>query len=368
MPSINNDYENNTGTAGEPLSPNQPSQSLSNTSQRQIDALSASGSQISEIFQFKPTTPSHDNPKLEPSIISPGAADPAHHHSRDEHPPPAPTRSPSRFTSHDSYFSKQPGASGVEPQSPPSKRPKGPPASRSSRGVNNIAGPPPAFSTQRASFIVTTEDSRRPLPAYDHRGTPPRLTPQNLASLDAITSRIIKTESSVISGIKSSYHEAGNREIGGLPESAHESTLDTSDPAMIANALMESRQSRGEYYAGDEDDTLRGMGNGMTINGNASVERPRLGDRANTVGQSQEDLFLALANTDNNPVPLPNGSGTREKSDVSISLSLSYIPLNDGWYCTSLGCSLHVTCSTEPLLTTCLSSIHPESMVINDDR
>ena len=96
----------------------------------------------------------------------------------------------------------------------------------------------------------------------------------------------------------------------------NEPRLDDNDPAMIATALMESRQSREGYYEGDEDDTIHGTANDMTMNTNTLMGRPKLGERANTVGQSQEDLFLALASTDNSPASLPNVSVTREKNEV----------------------------------------------------
>ena len=302
-----------------PISPSPSSQALSTNSQRQIETISAPGSISSPrsvIVQSKRATRSDESPKLEPTPSSPGAADPAHHHPPDKIPSSASPAANSRLSCNTSYFSLQPGVSDAQPSNLTSNRPKGPPASRSSRGINNVAGPPPAWSTRRASsLIATTEDSRRASFAYDHRGTPPRLTPQNLASLDAITSQPVRVEGSLASGIEPSYHEAASRDVGGAQGSALGSGLNPFDTAMVATVLRESRQSRGEYYAGDAEDPLQGIS--RSSNGVESLERPRLGGRHDTVGQSQEDLFLALANADNEQASLTNGLGTREKNEVS---------------------------------------------------
>ena len=134
-------------------------------------------------------------------------------------------------------------------------------------------------------------------------------------------------EGSLVSGIESSYHEAANREIGGAQESALGSTLNPFDAAMVATVLRESRQSRGEYYAGDDEDPLRRIVT-RTSNGMDSLERPRLGGRSDSVGQSQEDLFLALANADNDQASMTNGSGTRERNEVSpINATSSFQPI-----------------------------------------
>ena len=324
MPTIANDEDHICS----PTSPAPSSQALSTTSPKQVNAPSlpdSSSSPSTVILPSKRATRPHDSPKLEPLPVD--AADRVHHPPQSDKPLPSASRA---HSSNASYFSQPPGTSNVQSSNSISSRPKGPPASRSSRGINNITGPPPAWRTRRASSLIaaTTEDSRRAL-AYDHRGTPPRLTPQNLASLDAITSQAessqpVNVEGSLVLGIESPYHEAANRDIEGAQDSALESRLDTLDPAMVAAVLRESRKSRGEYYAGDAEDPYRGMiKDRRTINGTDSTERPRLPERSEDVGQSQEDLFLALASADNDQASLTNRSERGRQNEVSTMNSSS---------------------------------------------
>lgn len=91
---------------------------------------------------------------------------------------PSSPSSPTPLASHSaSYFSPQPGASGNEARSPPSKRP---PASRSSHGIATSSGPPPALSTRRSY----NAEPRCPTPPSNPRAIHPPMV--HSTSIDSV--------------------------------------------------------------------------------------------------------------------------------------------------------------------------------------
>ena len=184
-----------------------------------------------------------------------------------------------------SYFAQQPGASGNEARSPPSRRP---PASRSSHGIETSSGPPPALSTRRS---YNAESPWRTPPPSDPGATHPPMV--HSASIDSIVRqpRCITNdpvEPIVLGGVR----PAQSREL------------------LIAEGGTKAMDGRHEIQSGSEEDqdlTLR-------INGHKlSNGRHTRNDSGQQPSQSsQEDLFLNLARADS---VVHDGSELSNKSE-----------------------------------------------------
>ncbi|MCJ1355478.1 MAG: hypothetical protein MMC33_005470 [Icmadophila ericetorum] len=223
--------------------------------------------------------------------------------------------SPLRTSPTRSYFSPQPGASGSKSGTPVLKRP---PASRSSHGINNHHGPPPALSTQRT---YSTENAWRISPSRDFAPLYPQLTPGALATLDAenrisgqkfdlaiLEARMVAEGNT--GGESSEAKGSVNKGLKGAEDTSGTiSTATQSRPSLIPDQVKEKTQA-----AAVSDGNLKFL----TVTDMSSI-----GDgqrrKANSERQSlssQEDLFLNLANTDTKPMKAADTTDNRRAPET----------------------------------------------------
>ncbi|KAL8795288.1 MAG: hypothetical protein Q9182_007550 [Xanthomendoza sp. 2 TL-2023] len=198
-----------------------------------------------------------------------------------------------------SYFSSQPGSSGIEARSPANRRA---PASRSSHGIPTANGPPPALITQRSYH-------------GDHWRNP---TPTELANLPP-----------------SSHRQPQAKESGSLPARKNSTNSKTSggirSEAMNGNGIERGATSIASSYRqrhiGEDDDTLRthdGTSKPHRHHGNSSNGWNRSGAPEDDHSySSHEDLFLHLARADaeaSNPSDTAKKTG-RRGSELGLSTS-----------------------------------------------
>ncbi|MCJ1274443.1 hypothetical protein MMC21_002239 [Puttea exsequens] len=168
-----------------------------------------------------------------------------------------------------SYFTPQPGASGLEPRSPQNRRP---PASRSSHGIETFSGPPPALSTQRS---YTGEAPWRNTPPISSRASYPQ-SPNATPSID-----------SIVNLTQTAPHEVFDYNPSVVARDARSIPLSNDGP------MATRRRSSGRRdETGDQDSTLR-------IHGE-EWERRKYNKNVVTKESisSNEDLFLNLARAD----------------------------------------------------------------------
>ena len=187
-------------------------------------------------------------------------------------PPSSPKARATPLSPRTGYFAPQPAASGVEPRSPPTRRP---PASRSSHGIETSSGPPPALSTQRS--YPTKPPWEQPLP-NDLGVTRPSLSrAQTTNSIDFIL-RLSQDKT--------------DKQIVADPVSAGSKGRRTSGATEDKKMLHNKRSTQED----DQDRTLRsleGIGRAPSRN-----KQSRYGREEEQSQSSHEDLFLNLAHTD----------------------------------------------------------------------
>ena len=200
-----------------------------------------------------------------------------------------------------SYFAHQPGASGNEARSPPSRRP---PASRSSHGIETASGPPPALSTRRS---YNAESPWRN-PSSDPRTTRPPII--HSASIDSV---VTQTDNSANDSTESNTLEG-----------AHQTRAQKSSTAEGGTIAMDGRYEVPPGIEEDRDSTLRI--NGHNIN-SARHDRKDSGQQPSQ--SSHEDLFLNLARADSvvDEGPAPSNRSERRRSRMrGLSLQQSREP------------------------------------------
>ena len=167
-----------------------------------------------------------------------------------------------------SYFALQPGASGNEARSPPSKRP---PASRSSHGIKTSSGPPPALSTRRS---YNAESPWRNPPSSDSRATHPPVV--HSSSIDSIVRQPHNNTNDPVAPIT----------LGGVRPAQSQELL------IVGGGTLKMDEPH-EIQSGSEEDqdlTIRINGHKGRHTRNESGQQPSQ--------SSQEDLFLNLARAD----------------------------------------------------------------------
>ena len=202
-------------------------------------------------------------------------------------PPSSVLLSPLQIAPAGSYFALRSSPSGAnELRSPNSKRP---PASRSCHGIDNSTGPPPALSTQRTQ---PCESAWKLSPAEDNTPSYPKLTPRALARLDA-------ANSAEVSGFVSTPREdteghnnvaAARRDDSHVEESRKEEGMSTTLTEHRSSRSMERDRKRYSLGA-DRNETSKRLSAHL-------AQRPQMPAEDN-VPSSQEDIFLALAQTEN---------------------------------------------------------------------
>ena len=187
------------------------------------------------------------------------------------------TKSSSRIPTSGSYFAHPPGSHpGPEPRSPVQRRPRPPPASRSSHGIETKSGPPPALSTQRS--YNNGDSPWRNQPAAESATTPSplrkRVGTDDSTSIDSI----LQTSTSI-------SHDRRNSEPPRVRDGAH-----TNSTTGTYTASGMTYEHNGQLLEEDQDRTLRMSGQRL---GMRRYTEPENGDQA-----SPEDLFLGLARED----------------------------------------------------------------------
>ncbi|KAL8829643.1 MAG: hypothetical protein Q9170_006080, partial [Blastenia crenularia] len=196
-------------------------------------------------------------------------------------PSSLPGSTPSLSTVRGSYFSSQPGSSGIESRSPANKRA---PASRSSHGIATAGGPPPALITQRSYH---GEAWRNPLDV--DQPNPPSAQSRIADRSGSSTLNRQNRSSYTMNGV------SGN----------HGATLSHTHPPTE-----------------EDDDTLR------TFDDSQKSNRPLLRSTHNQSEEdhsysSHEDLFLNLARTDSETGSILNSTTKTTRRDSQLGLSSS---------------------------------------------
>ncbi|KAL9599357.1 MAG: hypothetical protein Q9219_003890 [cf. Caloplaca sp. 3 TL-2023] len=210
-----------------------------------------------------PPTPTQQRPTSSPSALS--------------------TNTPSFPTTRTSYFSHQPGSSGIEAHSPANKRA---PASRSSYGIATANGPPPALITQRSYH---GESWRNPLQSHSN---PPIQNSRPKESAPATLQR---------------RNTLNSRTVGG-------SKLDPMNGMSGSHGIMPAN--------GDDDDTLRVLGGAQKpdrilpshANGLDIVDGPEE-DQSYSL---HEDLFLDIARADSEAGNILNSTAGTTTRDSQV--------------------------------------------------
>ena len=207
------------------------------------------------------------------------------------------TLPPSDLSTGGSYFTSQPGASGLEPRSPQNKRP---PASRSSHGIETSSGPPPALSTQRS---YNGEIPWR---------SPPPIVPR---TLHALSSNPINTTHSIDSIVRLSQrttNEGSGSNSSIVARTARSKSLEN-------DGLMSTMAGKSNGNLASEDDrdsTLR-------MYGKQWEERRHDGNNGirEQSASSNEDLFLNLAKADSVSGDSNEASARRERQRSHVRSS-----------------------------------------------
>lgn len=210
-----------------------------------------------------------------------------------------PTQSPSRhstsfiFSQVGSYFSPQPGASGIDPRSPPTRRA---PASRSSHGIETASGPPPALSTQR-SYTGSAWRNSAPI-------DPRAIHPSSNAPLD-------------VNGGSDSIIELPNKVTNEDTELAKSNTTRTAypRPSTSDGVMNDMRAQKYGFLESDEDKDTTVRINSHTSQGGALSGNT---DTQRNYQSSHEDLFLNLAR-DDSMVEEPSNRSERRRSRIGAS-------------------------------------------------
>ena len=204
---------------------------------------------------------------------------------------PAPT-----FIPGDSYFAQQPGASGVEPRSPVTRRP---PASRSSHGIETSSGPPPALSTQRS---YNTDSPWRITPSTKSKIARPNLSqrPSTSASIDFIVKQA---------------HQSTNEDPDYSPSAARVARSKSLTHDGIGTAMAGRYNSTRSQDEEDQNSTIRM--NGTTWDTDRRSMEEGLQDKPSS---PNEDLFLNLARTES-VVDASETSTRRERRRSHIGTS-----------------------------------------------
>lgn len=187
-----------------------------------------------------------------------------------------------------SYFTSQPGASGLEARTLQNRRP---PASRSSHGIETLSGPPPALSTQRS---YNGEVPWRKPPSVDIRGPYPLPTnPSN-------------TTHSIDSVIRLSQNNT-NEDSDSSPSIAARAARSKSLENDGLMTTMAARKNGQVEIEDDQDSTLRMYGKRWEDRRHTGEE----GAQEQSMS-SNEDLFLNLAKADS-VAGDPEESASREE-------------------------------------------------------
>ena len=205
---------------------------------------------------------------------------------------PAPTLTPGG-----SYFAQQPGASGVEPRSPLTRRP---PASRSSHGIETSSGPPPALSTQRS---YNTDSPWRITPSTKTKIARPNLSqrPSTSASIDSIVKQA---------------HPSTNEDSDYSPSVARVGRSKSLTHDGIGTAMAGRYNSTRSEDEEDQNSTIRM--NGTTWNADRRSMEEGLQDKPSS---SNEDLFLNLARAESVVDDASETSTRRERRRSHIGTS-----------------------------------------------
>ena len=202
--------------------------------------------------------------------------------------------SPLRTSPTRSYFSPQPGVSGSKSGTPVLKRP---PASRSSHGINNNDGPPPALSTQRT---YSTENAWRISPVRDFAPLYAQLTPGALATLDAENRISGKKFDLVIPEARIVVKDSTGGDSLKAKESLDKGPKAAEDTPATKSTTKQSHHSH--HPAQTEEKTQVGTSNGKSsmisdMSSTGDVQHQKANSERQSLS-SQEDLFLNLAQTD----------------------------------------------------------------------
>lgn len=192
-----------------------------------------------------------------------------------------------------SYFSPQPGSSGIDPRTPQARRA---PASRSSHGIETASGPPPALSTQRS---YTGSSWRKPAPIDPRAIHPPLNLPQE--------------ENGIIDSTVQLPTKSTNEDLGSAQTQTARAVYprpSTSDGVMTDMGA----QKYGSLESDEDRDTTVRI-NGYTLQGGASS---RNADAQEQSQSSHEDLFLNLAR-DDSVLDEPPSRSERRRSRIGAS-------------------------------------------------
>lgn len=210
-------------------------------------------------------------------------------------PSSLPGSTPSLSTVRGSYFSTQPGSTGIEARSPASKRA---PASRSSHGIATANGPPPALITRRSCH---GEPWRNPLPADQH--DPPSNSLHRSRTNDSGTPTLIR-RNSLNAGMDGESKSGTMNGISGghRPASSH----------------------RHPPEQDEDDDTLRTLGDARRKKLSTSTHRAERdnGSEEDRSHSPHEDLFLDLARSESEAGSTLNMNGnSRRDSQLGVPTS-----------------------------------------------
>ena len=271
--------------------------SASEKNEKSISTISfrpTKGSRIDQSATPTPSSPHHSLASINSSTTSPKpihSNEPSSTRLSKQNPPLSPS-TPSLLPV-GSFFTQQPGASGIDPRSPKARRP---PASRSSHGIETKSGPPPALSTQRSY----TESPWRKSPSAD-AGTKHRPLQSPVKPSESIDSLVRLPTDFANEEIRSQKFQfaPGAR-----------ARPSTSDGVVT---VMEARNFKRSESDEDRDPTLR-------LNGHArpGKEHTQDGDSQEHSQSSQEDLFLKLAQ-DDSVIDEPVNNNQRRRSRIGIS-------------------------------------------------
>ena len=205
---------------------------------------------------------------------------------------PAPTLTPGG-----SYFAQQPGASGVEPRSPLTRRP---PASRSSHGIETSSGPPPALSTQRSY----------------NADSPWRITPSTKTKIARPTLSQRPSTSASIDSIVKQAHQTTNEDSDSSPSVARVARSKSLTHDGIGTAMAGRHNRTRSEDEEDQNSTIRMSG----TNWNADMKSTEEGLQDKPYS-SNEDLFLNLARAESVVDDASETSTRRERRRSHIGTS-----------------------------------------------
>lgn len=205
--------------------------------------------------------------------------------------------SPPLLPSGASYFTPQPGVSGLEPRFPQNRRP---PGSRSSRGIETSSGPPPALITQRS---YTGEAPWR---------NPPTITPRAPYPLSTDPSNTPHSIDSIVKLTQHTTNEDSDPSSSNASRAARSKSLEN-DGLMTTMAVQNNGHLGSEE---DQDSTLRMYGKSWEEGRHTGNE----GAQEQSIS-SNEDLFLNLAKADSVVGDSEEPSARRERRRSHIGSS-----------------------------------------------